>query len=66
MTPNPHRARAKDFRRLYHELIKLSREKLQLPKVKLETPFYRGWERFFVLTEMATPSSSNPTPSGTS
>jgi hypothetical protein len=45
--------RSKYFRRLHAEERELWLEKYHAPKVELDQPFQRGWERFFILSEKA-------------
>ena len=45
--------RAKEIRRLYQEERKLCDEQRNAPPIKLEEPYIRGFERFFVLTPKA-------------
>ena len=53
MNPNRLQQRAKHFRSLYKEERILSEQKRNTPPVKLDEPFQRGYERFFVLTNEA-------------
>jgi len=48
-----HTFRSKEFRQLHQEYQKICREKFRASEAKLETPFQRGYERFFILTEQA-------------
>ncbi len=53
MPPNRIQQRANHFRRLYKEEHKLWLEQNNAPMVKLDEPFQRGYERFFVLAPAA-------------
>ena len=53
MTPDPKKQRAKNYRQLHKEYQRLCRQHYHAPLCELDEPFFRGYERFFVLTEKA-------------